>query len=545
MAAPTPLADPNRTAEPAVQHSPQWRSYVAWTGLVMAAFLPALLLHFRGQLASDHLNHFPITLALVAFLAYRDMESLPAVRFRRSVFGIALLAFAAFLVAASVWLRSGWVGTMAALFVWWGGVELLGGRDARRAWRPAAILSWMLLQLPFGLDRTLIIAMQKIASTMASGWLDLQQIANAVTGVVIRTPQNDYLVEEACSGVNSLFAAATVGLFWVLYQRYGWIRSAIFLAVVACWVVLTNAVRVWAIVYADVRHGVDLTSEPGHTILGLLTFAGALALAASTDALFAFVLPTLIRGGPDEPERRGPSTVPTTVRNVALGVGLVVFLGLSLGMFRSREVTVAEGNLTDASLMPTFDDGSMPSRIGLWQRADHRRIERDPSNAFGLISETFTYANGDEKVLISLDGPYDSWHDLGYCYGAIDWQLRDSQNIDLATAAGETPMRCVELNLYRGEGDRALVMYTAMDSLGRVVDPPASHGSVLRNLTNRLGISDAQQTVSGEPAIPPIYQVQLFVEGGRELSPEVRASIDRLYDVIRRRMTAMLGSNDA
>lgn len=503
-------------------------------GIVWAlAFLPAFWVHF-GQLAgTEHLSHFPLTILLAAALFFFAAKAFPTPAFRWTTYGIVLAVVSGALLLAAFLLRSGWVGTLSAIIAFWAIVELFGRRTARDAARAGFIMLFALLQPPFGMDISLVIALQKLASAVASSWLDWQGIANLVTGVVIRTPDSDYLVDEACSGVNSLFAAMTVALFWVLYSRYHWIRSLVFLTAVMFWVLLLNAFRVWAIVYGDQTSSLDLTTEPLHTILGLVTFVGVLLLSASTDWLFAFLLPP--ETPPEYPEiPPSPVSVRSSTWASIGGLAVVCFVVLSITFYRPASTAVATGTIPDASLMPTMSAETLPEKIGTWELRQFDRVERDPSSAFGLISQGWQYHNGDFPIQVSIDGPYTGWHDLGYCYGAVDWQLRDSHNVELATGPGMTPMTCVELNLYRGDGDRSLVMFTSLDSTGAVVRPPASHGTVLRNISNRLGITNAQVTVDGRPVVPPIFQIQMFAQTDAEMDAAQRSSIDLLYDTVRR-----------
>lgn len=515
------------------------RPYSLGIGLWLVAFAPVLWIHFRQLATQDHLSHFPITIGLIAFLAYGRRAELPSVKFRLSVYALVLAGLATACVLLCGWVGSGWIGMFGAVLAAWAMIELAGGPAARIPLRPAIVLSWMLLPLPFGMDRSLIIAMQKMASRVASSWLDLQGIANLATGVVVRTPGHDYLVEEACSGVNSLFAALTIALFWVLHQQYGWIRSILFCAATVFWVLFANVIRVWAVVYFDSQRGIDLVSEPNHTIVGLLTFGSAMAMSASTVWLFSFVLPPpfvheFVDG--EMKSKAGGGEIPAKWSKGILASAGVVLLVTGWGLFRPTTNQVAAHTIADESLMPVIDNGAMPTQVGGWTLKRSDRIVRDASHAFSFVSQTWTYSNGSFDTVISLDGPYDSWHDLGYCYGGVGWQLRDSQNVSLSTQPNARAIPCVELNMYRGDSERSLVMFTSFDSAGSIVQPPAAHGSIYRNLINRLGMSYERPTIEGAAARPPIFQVQLLLESGVELTPEERSSADFLYDQIRRHL---------
>ncbi|HBJ37210.1 MAG TPA: hypothetical protein DDZ51_21135 [Planctomycetaceae bacterium] len=519
-------------------------------GFWLIAFVPIWVAFFAQLWPQDHLSHFPITILLFGYLVYQGVQLQPAMRPKARGYGIFLVGLSAILWFVANYLRSGLLGVVGSLVGFWAIVDLAGGRVTRAAFRPAILLSVAFLTLPFGLDRTLIIGLQKLASRIASAWLDLQNIANIATGVVVRTPEKDFLVEEACSGVNSLFAAVTVALFWAIHSRYNIGRALLFLGSVVFWVLLVNAFRVWVIVFAQLRFKIDLTSEPNHTILGLVTFAAVMLLAASTDLMLRFFVPPRF---PDYTLPTPESSTPSDLRmdqgrplGIAVGLSLAICLISLVSFYRPTVARAAAGTIADASLMPDIPSNVLPEKIGTWELKDSRKIERDPSNLFGLVSQTWRYHNGSFPIIVSLDGPYESWHDLGYCYGGIGWQLRDSQNLDLATEAGQSPLTCVEINLYRGAGDRSLLMFTSIDANGAIVRPPAVYGSIIRNIASRLGVTSAATTIDGVPVKPPVFQVQLFAETNVEMTPEERASIDQLYDYVRRILIGqMTGGNAA
>ena len=530
-----------------IQKRPPWEGYAFVFGFIILAFLPAWFVLFSNQAKLDHLSHFPLTILLVLYLAYRDYQSLPPMKLRWSIYGGLWVFVSIALVALACLLKSGWLGSLACVSAVWAACVFAGDRDTRSLLRPAVLMSLMLFQPPFGLDQMVIIAMQKWSSWIASLWLDQLSIANLLTGVVIRTPGNDYLVEEACSGVNSLFAALVVAVFWVLFQRYRLLRGAVVVACALFWVIAANAVRVFSIVYFDIRYGIDLIKEPNHTLLGLAVFVGVILATASSDGLFQFLLPPALRRDPDKyKEREGDATeIGIRWRKFGIASLVVILLVTSVGMFRPSGKQVAQGVINDTTLVPYLVKNTLPEQIGVWKLIKHERLQRESSDAFGMVSELYRYTNGSTQVAISLDGPYEGWHDLGYCYGALDWQIRDSGNLELTTASGLPPITCVEMNMYREKDEYALVLFTSVDSTGAVIRPPASHGSILRSFTNRLGMTTLGETMSGKPVRSPVFQVQFNAQSTREFDADTRASLDALYDITRRRLISQIGGGSA
>ncbi len=65
--------------------------------------------------------------------------------------------------------------------------------------------------------------------------------------------------------------------------------------------------------------------------------------------------------------------------------------------------------------------------IGVWSRVKFEEVKRDHADDFAENSRTFTYRHGKlcVEVLVSLDFPYDGWHDLCICYEVLAGKSRN------------------------------------------------------------------------------------------------------------------------
>lgn len=75
-------------------------------------------------------------------------------------------------------------------------------------------------------------------------------------------------------------------MFWA---RQPPVRAVLLLITVPFWTVLVNTARVVLVVWLSERWETDATTGWRHELLGLLTFASAIGLLASTDRLLAFL----------------------------------------------------------------------------------------------------------------------------------------------------------------------------------------------------------------------------------------------------------------
>ena len=65
---------------------------------------------------------------------------------------------------------------------------------------------WLLVPLPFRWDVRLVFALQDWSSRAASLMLDFWGVDHLLAGHILELPHQQFLVEEACSGIQSLFS---------------------------------------------------------------------------------------------------------------------------------------------------------------------------------------------------------------------------------------------------------------------------------------------------------------------------------------------------
>lgn len=407
---------------------------------------------------------------------------------------------------------------------------------------------WLAVPLPLNLDLQLITGLQKLASWLASGALDLVSIEHAVSGIAIRTVSKAYMVEEACSGIHSLFSAVTAMAFFGVFFRYGYPRLLLTIAQTLVCVIAANALRVFLIVYADARHGISLESGLRHDLLGVTTYATALLLALMNDQFLRFLFPmangerlSLLEEMSQETFRPLLDFRKNVLNRVLLkgrsAWGLLIATVIlvivpSAGYGSLKHLMPRSGATTmDATSMNPLDVRSLslevlPEELGVFRRKSFENIQRDPSDAFGLTSQVWTFEGNGQTVQLSLDGPYAEFHDLAYCYTSSGWKLQSGTNS--STWSGKLEIPHTELRLYQNQGTNGLVMFTCFDSAGTAVQPPIASGNFLRFLRNRLS-STGLTGNEPPPVAPPVVQVQLMVNSPEELLPHEVESLRRLF----------------
>ena len=515
---------------------------------IIAACAPQLYRLFSNLSGKDYYSHVPaLFVGAIVFGLWRlwsfqssEADSLrKPIDFPDAATGVSLRAVC--FISGSVGLTflswyfwSGWLALMAVLMGVWGAVHLIGGQGMARLLAPSFALLIVSSPLPVGLDQTLVVWLQQLATRLASKWLDLLGIFHVVTGVAIQTPNQAYLVEDACSGISSLFAGLCVATMYCIWVGHGFARSIVTLLLTVGWLLVTNGVRVFAIVFASVRFDFDLTAGFAHEALGIITFSSGILLALSTERLVLYWLPRTV-DRPSSPRtgfvqrwfgwldtRLGSFRLSTL--SVAVAFSLIFFGSAATGFATGRggsDIAVAAEPDSDR-----FSAVIMPAEIGDWKLINQKVQERAHDDVFGMRSHIWQYRRGDDQMAISIDGPYDDWHDLAVCYTALGWQLENYENLSLGGA--NSPAYAVDLQLYREPLDRADILFVCFDANAEIVRPTQMRGKVIENFLTRFRKLFAQVTPS---FTPPVYQIQVNAQFGSVVTESDRLDLENVLRI--------------
>lgn len=490
--------------------------------------------------ARDHYQFFPMILVGFCWLVWervgRDTSDFVFTLTPRVVIyvGCSLL-----LGLVAVRLNSHWFAILSTYLAWWSFVWLIGGPTLADSLRGPFLFLGLLVPLPLNLDLKLIVELQKLATTLASGSLDMVGLRHNVTGVVLRTYDKEYMVEQACSGVHSLFSALSVLVFVGVRLKYSGFRLVLTAIQTLLWVLAANGLRVFLVVYFDRRFGISLDVGWRHEALGFLTFALAMFFAASTDQLIRFFLP-LSESAFMEVQRefrrkfvspfrwisaslldksiraRGTTAVAVVVVMAFSFVSVAGFGVYSKWNFENhRERSIAVGHNQDLSM---YVEDDLPESIDGWAMTEFRSIRRNPEDPYGLNSVIWGYSRDQVSAGISVDGFYNEWHDLAYCYSGSGWSITDSSNLEGLDAGGEA-IPYTRLLIRKPTGETAAVFFSCFDSENAPVAPNPAQGDLLRTLRDRL--FSAGFSLAPDVALtPPVYQIQLLVNGNGEFLPQ-------------------------
>lgn len=128
--------------------------------------------------------------------------------------------------------------------------------------------------------------LKQLVSTTATDWLQAAGMPVARQGVTIFIAQYQLLVEDACSGMNSLVGLTAVSLLYIYLMRgSSWIYSLILVVFVIPIAIIANIIRIIVLVLLTYYAGNDVAQGYLHSTAGLVLFATALACVFGLDRL--------------------------------------------------------------------------------------------------------------------------------------------------------------------------------------------------------------------------------------------------------------------
>ena len=480
---------------------------------------PMLWIQCLSLWSRPHFQFFPMAWLGFGYFAYQRLGGLASCRSSlRLAAGvlIALLCFAA--AAESILISSPWLAYASGvgLVVAW---LLLRGNNLR--WQAAVGLSsvlWMTLPFPAGYDNKLIQFLQRQSSTFTSVILDCIGILHLPEGNVLELSQKRLFVDEACSGVDSLYALMAICLCLVLWFRQRLFVAVISLSLVPVWASCGNIVRLVSIVLGLEWLGIDLSHGTQHTILGLLVFVGAFscdfAFIQFAGAVFARKTKIL-----DSPSLSDSAPLFPTQRLVPIFAnGVFISMFLAIGAFSMQ--ILARNTLHS---YPTFDKGSLakvreaqnlPKRLGDWQVESFQNLERSRESSQGQFSNLWTFRSSVGPVLVSTDFPFRGFHLLAICYQGAGWRLNTASQQFEQTFGGIDSLPHgtyypQNLDLSNDQGKFAYVVYAIFQL----------DGTPIRSAAKGVqGLERFEQTILE----PVSFQIQIMIESNEEISPEQR-----------------------
>lgn len=540
-----PPAEPPHAPHSLSWKSSTWEEKGVWLlFLTIAAVLavPVASLYYF-LLGVSYFQHFPLLLIAGIVLAYQRLKQNGFEYVGQlSTRTILWLTLTILLTAGVFILPSRWLAAPAAYCWLIAAITFFGGTTLRATLSDPMWFGLALIPPPSNIANWFMLKLQSLATTIASYWLDYFDIYHYTTGVSIITPNSNYLVKDACSGIQSVFAAIAIGVFYGVMRRYHVARFVLLLTQLVLWVLVANSLRVFLIMYMKENHQIDLIEGFLHEVVGAVTFLLGLLLAISIDHLWRFFIPINTDEGEPEADAEtvesdeaesGEEPVVATIRRFAaleyvpdalvsfsiLGIMLSLASG-SVALLYKFEVpqlkVVAIKDLVDKCCIDfsQVDENFFPPELNGWRRMGFVKEERSEDSAFGgMVSFRWQYMHtSGRRVVLSIDGPYDNWHDLTACYGGLGWEMIFAER---ASTVGLTrPGVAYDLHMRRGGIDHGQSIYLCWDQTGRNIEPPENHGAAMTTVVSRL----SKLLDEPKPIVGGAIQLQLYSQKATGIS---------------------------
>ncbi|MET0269213.1 MAG: exosortase V [Sphingomonas sp.] len=175
---------------------------------------------------------------------------------------------------------AGLYGVMLAI-----ALRLIGWRGMAAAWFPLFYLAFLIPPPGWMIDRFTSPLRVFVSKIVTAG---LQGVGYPITrdGVTMTIAQYQLLVEDACSGLNSIIGLTAITLLYIyLMHRASWRYALLLVAFILPIAVLVNVIRVTALVLLTYYYGDAVAQGFLHVTTGMVLFMLALTLVFGLDAL--------------------------------------------------------------------------------------------------------------------------------------------------------------------------------------------------------------------------------------------------------------------
>lgn len=162
-----------------------------------------------------------------------------------------------------------------------------GGDILLKHWFPLLYLAFV-IPPPGSVLSDVTAPLKQLVSLASTDWLHAAGIPVAREGVTIFVAQYQLLVEDACSGMNSLVGLIAVSLLYIYLTRGSSVAYSLFLtAFVVPIAIAANIIRIMTLILLTYFFGNEVAQGYLHFTAGMVLFSSALVCVFGLDQLVA------------------------------------------------------------------------------------------------------------------------------------------------------------------------------------------------------------------------------------------------------------------
>ncbi len=512
-----------------------------WALLALAC-VPSLIGHLGRLWKFEQYHYLPaLGLALIWLVYTRWDRKLNA---SNHWSGWLLLCLGLLTLLGGIVLPSAWLGAMGFVLLlgsWLAFHQDIEGGSLVGIWP----LSWLILSLPMGYDDTLTNWLQLESTRLSSFFMDMAKIPHAQFGNVIELAKEKLFVEQACSGVQSLYSLVFVAFLIVVALRRPALLLPLYFLAATFWAGLMNVFRIFSIAVASHYYHIDLAHGWQHQVLGYCCLGIATLLLLSTDRLIRVVFFPIEAKEENVGESnpwvytwnrylRLPSlnAAVNLTSNVliprALQYGMVGFAVLIAGgawlQFASSSTHAKEGT-AKIERKPFLALPESLASLGVvgFEQSSYERVRGEINLPFGEHADVWHGVVKGIPITVAVNQPYPDWHDLCLCYQGNGLQLNSKQTV------ADPDWNYVNARLVNQGGDVTHLWFSALDDQGNPVDAPSN--SILSRWVVRLKSGTGATTEFRNSS--EIALIQLVCESSEFLLPESNDMLTEFYLQVR------------
>lgn len=518
------MAEPSASVSvvqmPTQSGAARWRAQMSWQPIAIAALvllgeLPLLLKFFADLWSRPQYQFYPVALIAAGYIFWERLRETPADQIQRGSARITVpLLVLSWLVLAGGLLYLRWMAPVSTWLLLAAGVWSVGGRRLARAVLPAGILLLLIIPPPAHFDESIANDLRRLAVRASSRVLDLVALPHLVTGTVIEIPKHRLLVEEACSGINSLLSVMAFTVLYGIWQRRpAWFTAGLTVAAVA-FVLCGNIARITLGAILVYFWKIDILAGTGHELLGMVLFAICLGLVISFDRFLLFFLPEQGRGRTADSLQHAPQTNQRCSPGLIWWPAAVAFLALGIAL------QIRVGRLWAQSRLPESAKFSMPANLAGWELVRGEGTVNGRPETDGAKSNFWVYRSGPYKAAVALDYPFIGFHDATICYASSGWSINSKTQLE---RPGRAQSSYFQVQMAKAPLMQGQLLFAQFDEHGS--SPPVTPA-----IPPGTGRVQTALTMSREKAKSlPTYQVQTLSIGYSPVSAQQQASLRALF----------------
>lgn len=326
-------------------------------------------------------------------------------------------------------------------------------------------LSLFFIPPPMMLDQDLHQILAGFAARLSQGWLDAMQVLNVVQGSIVVTPEKRFFVDDACSGTHSLFVAVCVALILCIFKQRSRVHVFVILLTAGLISVASNVLRICLVIGALHFWGLELDQGWIHSVLGVAFFALDLALVASADHGWHFLLNHVPEPASVEFQAPVSSAGPAVGWQISASV-LVSCVGLVLLLGPEVMVRLLPASRFSHEVAGTgINAFQMPGQLAGWERQGEKPIEDSIIGKLGVRNQVWLYRKDGLEAFVAVNFPFLGFHDTRICYNGQGWQFQKQVDGAMPGDSAKNTVRFLDM-IQPTEMMRARLWLSVLDDRG-------------------------------------------------------------------------------